>query len=220
VKIGYIKFFLLLGFGYSNLFGWKYDTTLMRIAVLSSISSAIFTTTQEENSADFMLHYNFNSPSISLYKGKESGEADRALKNIKISLSYDWNHTLYEDKNILLYGYTELYIDRFKSTLESSLHGSGYIVALVPMFKYEIKKLEFYNLIPYVDMGVGVALMDTTMVENREKSTHFQFSDNIGFGFSYKKTTFGYRFTHISNLGVKMPNPGLDFHQLHFRYMF
>jgi uncharacterized protein (DUF1499 family) len=76
-------------------------------------------------------------------------------------------------------------------------------------------------LIALVLLGIGGYLVvmkkkanSMGIVENRVKSTYFQFSDNIEFGLENKKYSVGIRFTHLSNLGIKKPNPSVDFYQL------
>jgi len=69
-------------------------------------------------------------------------------------------------------------------------------------------------------MGIGVAMMDESIVENRDKSSLFQFTDSIGFGVMKREWSLGYRFTHISNLNIKSPNPSIDLHQIMVSYRF
>jgi lipid A 3-O-deacylase len=88
------------------------------------------------------------------------------------------------------------------------------------MFKYEFLKYKIFKFIPSIGVGVGVAMLDSIVVENRVKSTYFQFSDNIEFGLENKKYSVGIRFTHLSNLGIKKPNPSVDFYQLSLGYRF
>jgi len=72
----------------------------------------------------------------------------------------------------------------------------------------------------YLETGIGFAFMDSTKIEDREKSTHFQFTDSIGLGFKSKLYQVGYRFTHISNLDIATPNPSIDLHQIQISYKF
>jgi len=66
----------------------------------------------------------------------------------------------------------------------------------------------------------SVYTLDSGSSGARHKSTQFQFADSIGFGLEWHHFQCGYRFTHISNLDIKTPNPSLDFHQLSFGYLF
>jgi hypothetical protein len=54
-------------------------------------------------------------------------------------------------------------------------------------------------------------------------STAFQFGSHIGLGYRFgakRSYEIGYRFQHISNAGIKKPNPGINFHQVRVQYHF
>jgi len=54
-------------------------------------------------------------------------------------------------------------------------------------------------------------------------ATAFQFTPMAGVGVqigSHQQYQVGYRFQHISNGGIKEPNPGINFHQLYLQYNF
>lgn len=205
---------------FSTLNAFTTDTTQMRIAVFSTLATYTFVYMQDQNELMIPLKYRLKNTQITLIKGKEMGQEDRALNNTQFSLVLPWKHNLYSNNNFILTGNTEFGVNRYSSDLTTSLNSVGYIYSIIPMFTYTFNNLKILQMLPYLKIGIGFALLDNTMVENREKSTQFQFNDNIGIGLTYKSYSFGYRFTHISNLGLKMPNPGLDFHQIEFNYSF
>ena len=54
-------------------------------------------------------------------------------------------------------------------------------------------------------------------------STAFQFADMLGVGMQFgreARSTLGLRVQHLSNLGIKKPNPGIEFLQLYYSYRF
>ena len=64
----------------------------------------------------------------------------------------------------------------------------------------------------YLEGGLGLLYMSQ---HTREQSTHFNFSEQIGVGFSYffsknKAINMGYRYRHLSNAGIDEPNSGID----------
>ena len=77
---------------------------------------------------------------------------------------------------------------------------------------------------PFVEAGVGVRLLShPTVVEHYSLSTAFQFSPMIGVGAqfgSHQQYQVGFRLQHLSNAGIKDPNPGINFSQLYLRYNF
>jgi len=54
----------------------------------------------------------------------------------------------------------------------------------------------------------------TIVIEDEYKSTQFQFGSILGLGVKHKQFEISYRYLHISNAGIEMPNPGTDFHSL------
>lgn len=76
----------------------------------------------------------------------------------------------------------------------------------------------------FVEASIGVRLLSHTRVApDRSLSTAFQFSDMIGMGLQWGRegrSTLGLRYQHISNLGIKRPNPGMDFALLYYTLRF
>lgn len=77
---------------------------------------------------------------------------------------------------------------------------------------------------PYIEGGVGIRFLShPTISDDYTLSTSFQFSDVIGVGAQFgghQQYEVGYRFHHISNAGIKEPNPGINFNELYFQYNF
>ena len=76
----------------------------------------------------------------------------------------------------------------------------------------------------YVEGAIGVRLLSKTRVHaEHSMSTAFQFSDMIGAGYQWGDAgqhTVGLRVQHISNAGIKKPNPGINFTSAFYRYSF
>jgi len=81
-----------------------------------------------------------------------------------------------------------------------------------------------YDWIPFVEASIGVRLLTATRTsESHEFSTAFQFGEYLGAGVAFGKDmrfAVGYRFQHISNGGIKQPNPGTTFNTVYVRYRF
>lgn len=74
---------------------------------------------------------------------------------------------------------------------------------------------------PYVEAGLGVHYLSRRTIGPTEYSTHYQFGQHLGFGLAWGAEAgqhgeiwLGARFVHLSNAGLKKPNPGLDSLQL------
>ena len=76
----------------------------------------------------------------------------------------------------------------------------------------------------FVEASIGVRLLSQTRVSpERTLSTAFQFSDQLGVGVQWgrdARSTLGVRYQHISNAGIKKPNPGMDFVLLYYTHRF
>ncbi|WP_454738177.1 acyloxyacyl hydrolase [Cupriavidus necator] len=78
--------------------------------------------------------------------------------------------------------------------------------------------------VPFLELSVGPRLLTGTRTsDDHVISTAFQFSEYAGIGVTFGKDrrfTTGYRFQHLSNGGIKEPNPGTTFHVFYLRYRF
>ena len=72
----------------------------------------------------------------------------------------------------------------------------------------------------FVEAGIGVSWFDSVYETNRKRfSTRFNFYDTIGVGRSFgqaREHEWSLRLTHISNAGIRKPNPGEDVLQLRY----
>lgn len=77
---------------------------------------------------------------------------------------------------------------------------------------------------PYFEAGVGVRMLAHVQQEpDHTMSSSFQFADMVGVGAQFGKHQnyqAGFRFQHLSNAGLKHPNPGIDFSQIYLEYNF
>ena len=76
----------------------------------------------------------------------------------------------------------------------------------------------------FVEGSIGVRLLShTRMADDHHMSTAFQFADMLGAGMQFGqdgRSTLGVRLQHLSNLGIKKPNPGINFVQVYYAYRF
>jgi hypothetical protein len=93
-----------------------------------------------------------------------------------------------------------------------------YDVGLTPVFRLE-------GTAPgsaYLEAAIGFHLLsDLEIDHDRSFSTRFQFGDHIGAGLRFgprDRYDLSLRLQHLSNGGIRRPNPGIDFLQLRFQY--
>lgn len=76
----------------------------------------------------------------------------------------------------------------------------------------------------FAEAGIGALLMDNVYrTPSREFSTAFQFTEVLGVGHSFgnrQEHELSLRFQHISNGGIKSPNPGENTWRVRYAYRF
>ena len=105
--------------------------------------------------------------------------------------------------------------------LEASLgywatdEGPIWDIAMTPVFRYARSRTSG----PYLEGAIGLHfLTDTHIKPDVNLSTHFQFGDHIGVGVRRGKYDIGLRLQHLSNAGLRNPNPGVNFLLLRVAY--
>lgn len=73
----------------------------------------------------------------------------------------------------------------------------------------------------FVEASIGARLLSHHRLSaQRNMSSSFQFSDQVGAGVDIGSSTVGVRFQHLSNAGIKHPNPGINFVNLYYSHKF
>jgi lipid A 3-O-deacylase len=106
-----------------------------------------------------------------------------------------------------LAGYWEFSAGIWDNSDESTLD-----VGVTPVFRIERNRF-------YVEAAIGFHLVQAQISAHRSFSTAFQFGDHIGAGFHFGR---GYdlslRLQHLSNGGLRDPNPGINFVLMRLQY--
>lgn len=76
-------------------------------------------------------------------------------------------------------------------------------------------RLESFGSPPYFEVGLGAHLLsERPLREGRQFSTSLQLAVHLGAGLRFgadERYELGLRFSHLSNSGIKKPNPGANF---------
>jgi lipid A 3-O-deacylase len=92
-----------------------------------------------------------------------------------------------------------------------------------PMFRLQ-RPVSDGGVVAFVEAGIGVRLLSHLhTTPERSLSTAFQFSNELGAGLQFGpqgRVTVGLRYQHISNAGIKRPNPGMDLYLGYVGYRF
>lgn len=143
--------------------------------------------------------------------------SDNTIQHVRVALGADWKEKFYESPNFEIAGRWEFNANHWHSTRANPDNEQGYILGITPLFQYSYK-LSKFDL--YMETGAGLLWLDDPTIENEFKSTQFQFGDVFGLGMKNKDFEIGYRYLHISNAGIEVPNPGTDLHNIHLGYRF
>lgn len=94
-------------------------------------------------------------------------------------------------------------------------------VGLVPMFRY---RFDGGQSPWFVEAGVGLSYLDKTYyTDSGHFGTQWNFSDHLGLGRNFgaqQRHSLGVYVKHVSNAGLRQPNPGETFVQLRYSFGF
>ncbi|WP_024851733.1 acyloxyacyl hydrolase [Hydrogenovibrio kuenenii] len=188
------------------------NNNLMNLAIWSAVASFGFACYNGQAPCSLNPELNTDKSTLSFDTG-----SDHSIKQNRIALGADWQNPLFENDSFSINGRWEINANEWHSTLKNPKNKSGWIIGLTPVFHYNWKLGSFT---PYFEAGAGPQFISNITIENNYKSTQFQFGDILGLGISTKHFEIGYRYLHISNANIELPNPGTNFHNLHIGYKF
>ena len=84
-------------------------------------------------------------------------------------------------------------------------------LGFTPVFRLERGRL-------YVEGALGFHLVQARISAARVFGTAFQFAEHVGAGFHNGKYSFGLHVQHLSNGGIRDPNPGINFVLMRLQY--
>jgi hypothetical protein len=95
-------------------------------------------------------------------------------------------------------------------------------VSLTPVFR--LQESARSGLSPYVEAAIGVHLLsDKQITPTKRFGSSFQFGDHLGVGVRFGERgrhDLGLRLQHLSNAGLKDPNPGINLWQIRYQRHF
>jgi lipid A 3-O-deacylase len=132
----------------------------------------------------------------------------------RAGIQWKWQKRWFEGKDWHVGGYWDLQLGQW--------NGASNItdISLTPTFR--LQRNAGYG--PYLEGAIGFHyLSGKNITAGKQFSTNFQFGDHIGAGMRFGDQgnwDLGVRFQHVSNGGIKKPNPGINFTQLRLQYHF
>ncbi|AOJ70054.1 MULTISPECIES: acyloxyacyl hydrolase [Burkholderia] len=149
------------------------------------------------------------------------GVADHDMKKGDIGVVWDPNWTWWEIGGWHFAFVAEGHVSYWRYTGDHAINDSVWEVGATPIIRF-IKSAGYVR--PFVEVGAGVRFLShPTISQNYSMSTSFQFADMVGIGAQFgnrQQYQAGVRLQHVSNAGIKDPNPGINFSQLYVQYNF
>jgi hypothetical protein len=120
-----------------------------------------------------------------------------------------------------LSAYTQASIANWRAREEETEHRELWDFGIAPVLRLERPRA---GVVPYLEASLGAHLLSRRQINgNREFSTAFQFGEFVGAGVAFgarHELDLALRVQHVSNGGIKNPNPGLTFVSLALGYRF
>ncbi len=150
-----------------------------------------------------------------------AGTADHDVKKFDLGGVWDpgWNWWHFAGFHFTLVG--EAHVAYWDLQAQDAVRPNIWEFGVTPVFRI-IKDTGWIR--PYFEAGIGVRLLSHVQeTPDRSMATAFQFADMVGVGAQFgehQNYQAGFRFQHLSNSGLKRPNPGEDFSQIYVQYNF
>lgn len=133
-----------------------------------------------------------------------------------VGVVWDWDFQRMRRKAELT-AHTELMLNHWSADAVGGGRQGLTQVALVPSLRMRLAR----GASPwFIELGIGVSWMDRKFTTPRKTfGSEWNFYDVMGVGYSFGEEhehELGARWAHVSNAGLKNPNPGQDFLQLRY----
>src|SRR5688500_7024086 len=140
----------------------------------------------------------------------EAGRGNDRTNVLRVATQWRWRKERPLDERWRLNGYWEVSVGAWENDDESPAD-----FAVTPVFRFDRTGRA---RVPYVEAAIGFHILSRHISRERQFSTNFQFGDHLGVGIRSGKADFGVRVQHISNGGIRHPNPGINFVLLRFQH--
>lgn len=147
----------------------------------------------------------------------QGGAGSHAARMAGVGVFWEWDFQRMRRKAELT-AHTELMVNQWRADAPEGGHRTYTQVVLLPSLRMRLARGQSPW---YIELGIGASWMDR-IFETPEKrfSTQWNFFDMMGIGRTIDgpdgSRELALRWVHVSNAGIKNPNPGQDFLQLRY----
>lgn len=188
------------------------DASLAVYGVVAATAGAAITGSLYGNGFNAVARSGIAKQQLSLSIG---GDADGDMASARLAYRIDPNKILWKTTQFALSTHLELSVGQWqaeKSYSQRSMTDLG----LTPVFKFKSDEQSPW----YAEVGVGMHYLSQVHIKDYSKSTQFQFGDQFGMGWENQSFRLGYKYLHVSNANIEIPNPATDFHFIETAYRF
>jgi len=147
----------------------------------------------------------------------ESGGGE-SVYILRAGAQWDWEEDILEFLGFNLGAYLQFDYAKWQSTKDSSQEGANNSIGFTPVFRFT-RHTDWATI--YLETSIGMALVATTHINNNQFGSNFQFTDSLSIGGMFgarRQWGVGYKYYHMSNNSIKLPNNGINFHLLSLSY--
>jgi lipid A 3-O-deacylase len=151
--------------------------------------------------------------------GLQAGPASHGASAVSAGVIWEWSAR--KERRALFTGQTELILSHWRAHAMGGGSQTLQQVTLLPVLRMELDR----GRSPwYLEAGIGASWLSRAYVTpEKEFSTRWNFYDVLGGGYRFGargEHEVGLRYLHVSNAGIKKPNPGEDFLLLRYARRF
>ncbi len=178
----------------------RYESNAWKVAIASSLSLIYITNGLK---ADRMIF--------------EAGGGE-GVNIVRAGAQWDWEEDILEFLGFSLDAYLQFDYAKWQSTSDSSQVGANNSIGFTPVFRFK-RRTDWATI--YLDTSIGVALVSSTQINDSGFGSNFQFTDSLSVGAFFgarRQWGVGYKYNHMSNNSIKLPNNGINFHLVSVSY--
>ncbi len=186
------------------------DSGLAVPAIIGATLGSAIAGTLYGNGFDNVIQSGVGMHQVSLMAG-----SDDEIASVYLNYQLESKTPLWQRNNFVLLTGIQASIGQWK-TDNTYPYRSVTDTGLTPIFKIKSE----LNSPWYVETGIGVHYLSDVHIRTYSKSTQFQFGDQFGFGWENENLRIGYKFLHISNSNIELPNPATEFNTIEIGYRY
>lgn len=186
------------------------DAGLPLYAVVAATATAAIAGNIYGNTTMDVVNSGVNQHQVSIMAG-----SDADIETVRLAYRLDFKKAQWQTKDFVLSTSLEASVGHWQSPNRYAYRSLD-DVGLTPIFKIKTDASSPW----YAEVGVGLHYLSNVKIRDYTKSTQYQFGDQFGIGWENKTFRVGYKYMHVSNGNIEIPNPSTDFNMVEVAYRY